>query len=108
MHLKHLEDYVVELASTTLENTGEFTSTGEVVSRLMEILVLEESLIPDFVVNGDSVSEFEGSFFGVNEYDANLHRKSADGEKMKTLAWLGIAVITGVVGFLVGFFTAPA
>jgi hypothetical protein len=108
MYLKHLEDYVVELASTTLENTGEFTSTGEVVSRLMEILVLEESLIPDFVVNGDSVSEFEDSFFGVNEYDANLHNKSAEGEKMKTLAWLGIALITGAVGFIIGFLTAPA
>ena len=108
MYLKHLEDYVVELASTTLENTGEFTSTGEVVSRLMEILVLEESLIPDFVINGNSASEFEDLFFGVDEYDANLHKKSADGEKMKILAWLGIAVITGVVGFLIGFFTAPA
>lgn len=108
MYLRHLEDYVVELASTTLENTGEFTSTGEVVSRLMEILVLEESLIPDFVVNGDSVSEFEGSFFGVNEYDANLHKKSAEGEKMKVVAWLGVAALTGAVGFIIGFLAAPA
>ena len=108
MYLKHLEDYVVELASTSLENTGEFTSTGEVVSRLMEIIVMEESLIPDFVINGDSSSEFEDLFFGVDEYDANLHRKSEDGEKMKVLAWLGVAATTGMVGFLIGFFSAPA
>lgn len=108
MYLKHLEDYVVELASTSLESTGEFTNTGEVVSRLMQIIVLEESLIPDFVINGDSVSEFEGLFFGVNEYDANLHKKSRDGGTMKILAWLGVAAITGLVGFLVGFFVAPA
>jgi hypothetical protein len=97
MYLKHLEDYVVELASTSLESTGEFTNTSEVVSRLMEIIVLEESLIPDFVINGDSESDFEDMFFGPDEL-----------ETMKILALLGVAVITGLVGFLVGFFVAPA
>jgi len=108
MYLKHLEDYVVELASTSLESTGEFTNTSEVVSRLMEIIVLEESLIPDFVINGDSESDFEDMFFGPDELDDNLRKKSAYGEMMKILALLGVAVITGLVGFLVGFFVAPA
>lgn len=108
MYLRHLEDYVVELASTTLENTGEFVSTGEVVSRLMEIIVIEESLVPDFVIDGDSVPEFESLFFDVNEHHANIHRKSTNGEKMKLLACLIVALVTGAVGFIIGFLVAPA
>lgn len=108
MHLKHLEDYVVELASSNLDNTGEFISTSDVVSRLMEIIVIEEQLIPDFIVDGDSIHRFEEDFFFVDDYSDNLQGNSTNGGKMKLMAWLGGTILVGAICFLIGFFVAPA
>jgi len=108
MHLRHLEDYVVELASSNLDNTGEFISTSDVVSRLMEIIVIEEQLIPDFVVDGDSFHKFEDDYFGINAYSDNLPERNETGDKMKLIAWLGGTILVGGICFLIGFFVAPA
>lgn len=108
MHLKYLEDYVVELASRNLDNTGEFISTGDVVSRLMEIIVIEERLIPDFVVDGDSLNTFEDDFFNIDKDPDSLSVEQIDGGAMKLLAWIGSTIIIGAICFLIGFFVAPA
>jgi len=108
MYLKHLEDYVVELASTSLDTRGEFVNTGEVVSRLMDIIVIEEKLMPDIVVDGDNLDDFNNRYFSINEYAGNISENTINGDVMKSLAWLAGTLIVGGICFLVGFFVAPA
>ena len=108
MHLRHLEDYVVELASKNIDSTAEFVSIDDVVSRLMQIIVIEERLIPDFVIDGDTLSHFEDDFFGIDEYSANLPKNENDGGNMKILSWFCGTLVIGAICFLIGFFVAPA
>ena len=53
MHLSFLEDYISELMILTLDDPKHMSKTEEVWGTLLEILVWEEKLMPDFIIDGD-------------------------------------------------------
>lgn len=108
MHLRELENYIAELASKTLESNGAFEDTEEIVRRLMDILIIEESRIPDFVIDGDSIYNYdeEECYFCIDSTESvcveDIMKKT-----IWTMATIIVAGFTGLIGFLYGFFTAP-
>ena len=108
MHLSVLEDYIAELANHTLEGTSEFQSIDEIVRRLMDILIVEESRIPDFLIDGDHIYDYDSEID--NEYIFVPAAKSdflKMEEFMKKLIWVAATALVGITCFFYGFFTAP-
>lgn len=109
MHLQYLEDYIAELATKGLDGGEAFQETDEIVRRLMDILIAEESRIPDFIIDGDHLYDYDieddDIFSAPEEFFPNTE------EVMKraiwTMATVVIAGFSGLIGFLYGFFTAP-
>lgn len=101
MHLSLLEDYVSELMLVTLDDPDHTIETAEVCGVLWEILIMEEKLIPDFVVDGDKISLDRAEEF------SKITSPSKEVWEVKKLIWLMATAFVGVVGFLFGFFTAP-
>jgi hypothetical protein len=101
MHLSLLEDYISKLLLETIDDPRGTIETSEVCSTLWEILIMEERLIPDFVIDGD-----KKSLDKIKEINTiqSLHKEVGD---MKKLVWLMATAFIGVVAFLFGFFTAP-
>jgi len=108
MHLRALEDYIAELASDSIDGRSEFQSTDEIVRRLMDIIILEESRIPDFIIDGDHIydydSEIDNEYIFVPTTKNDFLRVE---EFMKRLIWAMTTVFVGITCFLYGFFTAP-
>lgn len=107
MHLSILEDYVSELSLITLDDPNSRIDVSEVRDALWEIILIEERLIPDFVLDGDVLS------VGLHQSNerANI-RSMGDTEpkedgKVKKLLWMAATTVIGVSCFLFGFFTAP-
>jgi hypothetical protein len=109
MHLQLLEDYIAELATGRLDEGEEFQQTDEIVRRLMDILIVEESRIPDFIIDGDHIYDYDSES---NDMVIALHDDFFYVEEiMKKMIWTMVTVViagfTGLIGFLYGFFTAP-
>jgi hypothetical protein len=109
MHLKLLEDYIAELATKGLDGGEDFQETDEIVRRLMDILIVEESRIPDFIIDGDHIYDYDYESY---HYEGNSNSVTINAEEiMKKTIWTIITVVvagfTGLAGFLYGFFTAP-
>jgi hypothetical protein len=108
MHLSALEDYIAELANHSLEGTSEFQSNDEIVRRLMDILIVEESRIPDFIINGDHFydydTELDNEDFFVPAIKEDFLRME---EIVKKLIWVMMTTFVGITCFLYGFFSAP-
>lgn len=108
MHLSVLEDYIAELANHTLEGTSEFESIDEIVRRLMDILIVEESRIPDFVINGDHFYDYDTELDDEDFFVPAIKEDFLRMEKiMKKLIWVMMTTFVGITCFLYGFFTAP-
>lgn len=121
MHLQRLENYIVELGMLRVEQReGAMIDVDDVISDLMEILIEEESLIPDISVDGDSRSyefsdvgfvNFEDdsfdTFFGESSDVYNDDFKQQEKLLMRVMFLLACGVAIGLVGYLIGFFTAP-
>ena len=108
MHLRVLEDYIAELASDSIDGRSEFQSTDEIVRRLMDIIILEESRIPDFLIDGDHIYDYDSEID--NEYIFVPATKSdflKMEEFMKKLIWVAATALVGIACFFYGFFTAP-
>lgn len=109
MHLQLLEDYIAELATEALEGGQEFQETDEIVRRLIDILIIEESRIPDFIIDGDHLDDYDLELYDF-ESEERPSRLNPE-ETMKKTIWTMITVVvagfTGLIGFLYGFFTAP-
>jgi hypothetical protein len=108
MHLRVLEDYIAELASDSIDGRSEFQSTDEIVRRLMDIIILEESRIPDFLIDGDHIYDYDSEID--NEYIFVPATKSdflKMEEFMKKLIWVAATALVGITCFFYGFFTAP-
>lgn len=105
MHLAILEDYICDLMDQSLEKPHARRRLDIMCGELMDILLLQEQVIPDFVVDGDSKT--------VNIYGENLKSTVLSGHQeqrrfeMKKLIWLGVTVAISGVCFLIGFFVAP-
>lgn len=108
MHLSTLEDYIAELANDSLEGRNEFQSTDEVVRRLMDILIVEESRIPDFIIDGDHIYDYDLEIDDEYVYVPVIRNDFARMEElMKKLIWAIATTFVGITCFLYGFFTAP-
>lgn len=123
MHLKRLENYIVQLGIRRVNSsTSVFIDSDEVIKDLMEILIHEESLIPDFVVDGDTLTD-PGYYQSVDDFDIYDYELENDddqffgsdtnenylrqyGDRMKKLALVLLGVCIGLTGFIVGFFVA--
>jgi len=88
-----------------------FLDADIVIGNLVDILIEEERLIPDFVVNhkgadDDYLDIYE--FGNDTDYSSDITYEVARIEElMKRLMLVVISVGIGVIGFLVGFFSAP-
>ena len=108
MHLSVLEDYIAELANHTLEGTSEFESIDEIVRRLMDILIVEESRIPDFVINGDHFYDYDTELDDEDFFVPAIKEDFLRMEKiMKKLIWVMMTTFVGIICFFYGFFSAP-
>jgi hypothetical protein len=101
MHLSLLEDYISELSMITLDDPGYSLNASDVCTTLWEILIIEERLIPDFVIDGDKLS------LDNHHKTLILKENSEEVGEMKKLMWLGVTVFVGLFSFLYGFFIAP-
>jgi hypothetical protein len=94
----------------------------------MEILIQEESLIPDFVIDGDTMVNPQRQLIGIDHGFYDYDREAEDdyffgddsffdnedaeyelrryGDRMKKIAIVLLGVSIGLVGFIVGFFAA--
>lgn len=105
MHLAILEDYICKLMDQSLDKPHARRRLDVMCGELMDILLLQEQVIPDFVIDGDSKT--------INIYGENpklsdlLNHQGQRRFKMKKLVWLGLAAAFGGVCFLIGFFVAP-
>lgn len=121
MYLRHLEDYIVKLGMLRVEQReGAMIAVDDVMGDLMEILIEEESLIPDMCVDGDSryhefsdvgFVDFEDSefddFFGESSDVYADDFKQQEKILMRLMFLLACGVVVGLIGYLIGFFTAP-
>lgn len=101
MHLSILEDYISELSLITLDEPHHRSDTSAICNNLWEILIAEEKRIPDFVVSGDEISLDKCEIVDTVQYN------NKEVGEVKKLVWLIATGFVGLVGFLVGFFTAP-
>jgi hypothetical protein len=121
MHLRSLENYIVQLGVSRINSTTTaFLDADEVLSDLIKILLEEESNIPDFVVNdGRHISDesfmesYDGFFDDYVESDSDRFEEDLSNDvssmevSMKRFFWFSITVAVGLIGFLTGFFSAP-
>lgn len=111
MYLQHLENYIVKLGIDRVSNNSSaFLDADVVIGDLMNILLEEESLIPDFVVSGDSPQDPDGYLESYRDFFVDYSDEEQIqemGDSMKKMMWLMLAASFGLIGFLFGFFTAP-
>jgi len=108
MHLSALEDYIAELANHSLEGTSEFQSNDEIVRRLMDILIVEESRIPDFIINGDHLYDYDSELDNEDFFVPVIKEDFLPMEEiMKKFIWVMMTTFVGIICFFYGFFSAP-
>lgn len=109
MHLHILENYIAELTGEYLSEYYDPHNIGyseplidksKVISDLMQILVEQEKLFPDFPIDGDMIDYHQR-----NNLKQKLNKE--ENEKMKKIAWFGMTAIISSICFLIGFFSAP-
>jgi len=106
MHLKILEDYICDLMEVSMEKPHARCRVDTVCGELMDILIEQERVIPDFVINGDArqvVIDHE-QYEVVRFTEAITEERS---ESVKKLIWLTATALISGICFLVGFFVAP-
>lgn len=105
VHLSILEDYICKLMDESLEKPRARRRVDVMCGELMDVLLLQEQLIPDFVVDGDSKTI---NIYGDSGTSQNLgHNWKERSVLMKKIAWLGATALVSGICFLIGFFVAP-
>lgn len=117
MYLQKLEDYIVELGMMSVDGEGgAFVDVDEVILNLMDILIVEESLIPDFVVSGNSGDgfiepvdddEFDMSYFCDDFTYWEENTKKLGDAMLKAISRVSFVLTVALIAYLFGFFTAP-
>ncbi len=106
MHLKILEDYICDLMEISIEKPHARFRIDTVCGELMDVLIEQERLIPDFVMNGDTnqvvIDQNQYEVVRFSQIDEQTGR-----EDMKKLAWLMATAFISGICFLIGFFVAP-
>lgn len=102
MHLKLIEDYVCDLMGQSMERPRSKKRIDLLCGELMDLLIEQEKLIPDFVVSGDEMGR--SVHYVLPSLDNGTNEGTADVKKM---LWLMATAAVASVCFLVGFFVAP-
>lgn len=124
MHLNILENYICDLMQMSLEKPNTKRRLDLICGELMDVLIQQERVLPDFVIDGDSKMIISYGTFAdtgtvnhdkqqqpssnINQsngiYDQQAREKD---DSMKKVAWLGTTAIISGICFLIGFFVAP-
>lgn len=71
----------------------------------MDVLLVQEQMIPDFVIDGDSRTI---NIYGdLGEPTTQVSHEIERSMRMKKIVWLGATAIVSGICFLIGFFVAP-
>lgn len=113
MYLQRLENYIVDLGLERMNSESTvFLDADTVIADLVDILIEEERLIPDFVVNHNNITDEDYldiyEFSSTDDHDSDVtYDLVRIEEMMKRFMLVLLPVGIGLIGFLLGFFTAP-
>lgn len=113
MYLQRLENYIVDLGLERMNSESTvFLDADTVIADLVDILIEEERLIPDFVINHNNITDDDYldiyEFGGTDDHDSDVtYDLVRIEEMMKRFMLVLLPVGIGLIGFLLGFFTAP-
>lgn len=102
MHLKLIEDYVCDLMGQSMERPRSKKRIDLLCGELMDLLIEQEKLIPDFVVGGDEMGRSIQNM--LPSVDNSTNEGTVD---VKKILWLMTTAVIASICFLVGFFVAP-
>ena len=100
MYLEILENYIVSLASETVDKPNKVKKISIVVGELMDVMIQQEILCPDIIFDGDIINkEIE-----MKELFVAQKRKL---KMAKKIIWLLATATIALTCFMFGFFAAP-
>jgi hypothetical protein len=100
MYLEILENYIVSLASETVDKPNKVKKISIVVGELMDVMIQQEILCPDIIFDGDIINKE----IKMKELFVAQKRKL---KMAKKIIWLLATVTIALTCFMFGFFAAP-
>ena len=100
MYLEILENYIVSLASETVDKPNKVKKISIVVGELMDVMIQQEILCPDIIFDGDIINKE----IKMKELFVAQKRKL---KMAKKIIWLLATATIALTCFMFGFFAAP-